>query len=95
MNRPLCRVRNFDPNKRIRLLVDSHDNNNNDLTNPSRKSSSGNNILVSPSSTSTSQTTEQSTKSSLSQQYVLQMPFVSGMECEEEAVEKLCYFCSR
>ncbi len=90
MNRPLFRARNLDPSKRIRLLVDQHDKNNNDLINSSTQSSSSNNLLVSLSSTSTSQTIQQSTGSSsqLPQRCVPQMPFVSGMEREEEAVEK-------
>ncbi|CAF2410941.1 unnamed protein product [Rotaria sp. Silwood2] len=87
MNRPLFRARNLDPNKRIRLLVDKHDDNNNDLSNSSTKSASSNNILVSLSSTSTNQTIQQSTGSTsqLPQRCVSQMPFVSGMEREEEA----------
>jgi hypothetical protein len=90
MNRPLFRARNLDPSKRIRLLVDQHDNNNNDLINSSTQSSSSNDLLVSLTSTSTSQTIQQSTGSTsqLPQRSVPQMPFVSGMEREEEAVEK-------
>jgi hypothetical protein len=90
MNRPLFRARNLDPSKRIRLLVDQHDDNNNTLTNPSStQSSSSNNLLVSLSSTSNIQTSQQSTvsNSQLSQRCVPQMPFVSGMEREEETVE--------
>jgi hypothetical protein len=89
MNRPLFRARNLDPNKPIRLLVDQHDKNNNDLSNSSTQLSSSNNLLVSLSTTSTSQTLQQSTGSTpqLSQRSVPQMPFVSGMEREEEAVE--------
>ena len=90
MNRPLFRARNLDPSKRIRLLVDQHDDNNNDLTNSSTQtSSSSNNLLVSLSSTSTNQSTQQTTgsNSQLPQRCVPQMPFVSGMEREEEAVE--------
>jgi hypothetical protein len=91
MNRPLFRARNLDPSKRIRLLVDQHDDNNNTLTNPSStQSSSSNNLLVSLSSTSNIQTSQQSTvsNSQLPQRCVPQMPFVSGMEREEETVEK-------
>jgi hypothetical protein len=87
MNRPLFRARNLDPSKRIRLLVDQHDDNNNTLTNPSStQSSSSNNLLVSLSSTSNIQTSHQSTvsNSQLPQRCVPQMPFVSGMEREEE-----------
>ena len=90
MNRPLFRARNLDPSKRIRLLVDQHDDNNNTLTNPSStSSSSSNNLLVSLSSTSNLQTSQQPTVSSshLPQRCVPQMPFVSGMEREEEAVD--------
>jgi hypothetical protein len=97
MNRPLFRARNLDPSKRIRLLVDQHDNNNNDLINSStQSSSSSNNLLASLSSTSTtSQTIQQSTGSTaqLPQRCVPQMPFVSGMEREEEAVEKIFLLC--
>ncbi|CAF1552900.1 unnamed protein product, partial [Rotaria sordida] len=87
MNRPLFRARNLDPNKRIRLLVDQHDDNNNDLSDSSTKSASSNNLFVSISSTSTNQTIQQSTGSTsqLPQRCVSQMPFVSGMEREEEA----------
>ncbi|CAF3659308.1 unnamed protein product [Adineta steineri] len=89
MNRPLFRARNLDPSKRIRLLVDQHDDNNNTLTNPSSttSSSSSNNLLVSLSSTSNIQTSQQSTvsNSQLPQRCVPQMPFVSGMEREEES----------
>ncbi|CAF0924708.1 unnamed protein product [Adineta ricciae] len=67
MNRPLFRARNLDPSKRIRLLVDQHDDNNNTLTNPSSTSSSS------------------ISNSHLPQRCVPQMPFVSGMEREEEA----------
>ncbi len=91
MNRPLFRARNLDPSKRIRLLVDQHDDNNNTLTNPSStQSSSSNNLLVSLSSTSNIQASQQSTvsNSQLPQRCVPQMPFVSGMEREEETVEK-------
>ena len=95
MNRPLFRARNLDPSKRIRLLVDQHDDNNNDLTNSSTQSSSSNNLLVSLSSTSTStnQTTQQSTGSTaqLPQRCAPQMPFVSGMEREEEAVDNIFF----
>jgi hypothetical protein len=89
MNRPLFRARNLDPSKRIRLLVDQQDDNNNDLTNSSTQTSSSNNLLVSLSSTSTNQSTQQTTvsNSQLPQRCVPQMPFVSGMEREEEAVE--------
>ena len=90
MNRPIFRARNIDPNKRIRLLVDQHDDNNNTLTNPSStQSSSSNNVLVSLSSTSNIQTSQQSTvsNSQVPQRCVPQMPFVSGMEREEEAVD--------
>ncbi|CAF4774367.1 unnamed protein product, partial [Rotaria socialis] len=89
MNRPLFRARNLDPNKRIPLLVDQHDDNNNDLTNSSTKSAPSSNLLVSLSSTPT--TTNQTTQnpigstSQLPQRCVSQMPFVSGMEREEEA----------
>jgi hypothetical protein len=89
MNRPLFRARTLDPNKRIRLLVDQHDDNNNDLTNATATpSSSTNNLLVSYSSTSNLQTSQHATVSSsqLPQRCVPQMPFVSGMEREEEAV---------
>ena len=90
MNRPLFRARNLDPSKRIRLLVDQHDDNNNTLTNPSStQSSSSNNLLVSLSSTSNVQTSQQSTVSNSQippQRCVPQMPFVSGMEREEETV---------
>lgn len=85
MNRPLFRARNLDPNKRIRLLVDQHDDNNNDLTNTSTKSASSNNLVVSLSSTN--QTTSTGSTTQLPQRCVSQMPFVSGMEREEEAVE--------
>ncbi|CAF0922089.1 unnamed protein product [Rotaria sordida] len=87
MNRPLFRARNLDPNKRIRLLVDQHDDNNNDLSDSSTKSASSNNLFVSISSTSTNPTIQQSTGSTsqLPQRCVSQMPFVSGMEREEEA----------
>lgn len=89
MNRPIFRARNIDPNKRIRLLVDQHDDNNNTLTNPSPTQSSSNNVLVSLSSTSNIQTSHQSTvsNSQVPQRCVPQMPFVSGMEREEEAVD--------
>lgn len=90
MNRPIFRARNLDPSKRIRLLVDQHDDNNNTLTNPSStQSSSSNNVLVSLSSTSNIQTSHQSTvsNSQVPQRCVPQMPFVSGMEREEEAVD--------
>lgn len=89
MSRPLFRARNLDPSKRIRLLVDQQDDNNNDLTNPSSTpSSSSNNLLVPLPSTSTIQTSQHSTvsNSQLPQRCVPQMPFVSGMEREEEAV---------
>jgi hypothetical protein len=89
MNRPVFRARNLDPNKRIRLLVDQHDDNNNDLTNPtSTQSSSTNNLLVSYPTTSNIPTSQHSTvsNSQLPQRCVPQMPFVSGMEREEEAV---------
>jgi hypothetical protein len=96
MNRPLFRARNLDPSKPIRLLVDQHDDNNNDLTNnSSTQSSSSNNLLVSLSSASTNQSTQQSTGSNLQlpQRCVPQMPFVSGMEREEEAVEtNFCFY---
>ena len=95
MNRPLFRARNLDPSKRIRLLVDQHDDNNNTLTNPSStQSSSSNNLLVSLSSTSNIQTAQQSTvsNSQLPQRCVPQMPFVSGMEREEESVERIYLF---
>ncbi|UJR21156.1 hypothetical protein I4U23_024255 [Adineta vaga] len=84
MNRPLFRARNLDPSKRIRLLVDQHDDNNNDLKNSSTQSTSSNNLLVSLASTTTAQ---QSTASApqLPQRCAPQMPFVSGMEREEEA----------
>ncbi|CAF1088521.1 unnamed protein product [Adineta steineri] len=96
MNRPLFRARNLDPSKRIPLLIDQHDDNNNDLTNSSTQSTSSNNLLVSLSSTNTStnQTTQQSTGSTqqstgstpqLPQRCAPQMPFVSGMERDEEA----------
>ena len=93
MNRPLFRARNLDPSKRIRVLVDQHDNNNNDLTNSSitattttttTTSSSSTNLLVSLTSTSTNATA--STDSKFSQRCVPDMPFVSGMEREEETV---------
>ncbi|CAF0927794.1 unnamed protein product [Rotaria sp. Silwood1] len=94
MNRPLFRARNLDPSKRIRLLVDQHDDNNNTLTNSSSttstttttatQSSSSNNFLVSYSSTSNLQTSQQTLLSN-SQRCVPQMPFVSGMEREEES----------
>lgn len=88
MNRPLFRARNLDPSKRIRVFVDQQpDNNNNDLTN---SSSSSANLLVSLSSTSTHTTTTTltttSTDSKFSQRCVPDMPFVSGMEREEETV---------
>ncbi len=91
MNRPLFRARNLDPSKRIRLLVDQHDNNNNDLINSSTRSSSSNNLLVSLSSTSTSQTNPQTigSTSQLPQRCAPQMPFVSGMEREEETVDRI------
>ncbi len=86
MNRPLFRARNLDPSKRIRLLVDQHDDNNNDLTN---SSSSSTNLLVSLSST-----TQQSTGSTpqLPQRCAPQMPFVSGMEREEESVDNILFY---
>ena len=91
MNRPLFRARNLDPNKPIRLVVGQHDDNNNTLTNPtSTPSSSSNNVLVSLASTSnikTSQPTSTVSNSQIPQRSVPQMPFVSGMEREEEAVE--------
>ena len=93
MNRPLFRARNLDPSKRIRLFVDQHDDNNNDLTQSSTPSTSSNNLLVSHSSTSTSQTSQSA--SQLPQRSIPQMPFVSGMEREEEAVHYLSYFLSR
>ncbi|CAF1407164.1 unnamed protein product [Adineta ricciae] len=83
MNRPLFRARNLDPSKRIRLLVDQHDDNNN-LTNSTTQSSSSNNLLVSLASTNATQQSTGST-SQLPQRCVPQMPFVSGMEREEEA----------
>lgn len=91
MSRPLFRARTLDPNKRIRLLVDQHDDNNNDLTNPTSTQSSSSNLLVSYSSTSNLQTSQHSTvsNSQLPQRCVPQMPFVSGMEREEEAVLEL------
>jgi len=89
MNRPLFRARNLDPSKRIRLLVDQHDDNNNDLTNSSTQSSSSNNLLVSLSST-----TQQSAGSTpqLPQRCAPQMPFVSGMEREEESVDNILFY---
>ena len=90
MNRPLFRARNIDPSKRIRLLVDQHDSNNNDLTKSSKQSLSGDHSLVSHASTFVpSQTSQPScgSTSPLPQRCVPQMPFVSGMEREEEAVE--------
>lgn len=90
MNRPLFRARNLDPNKPIRLVVGQHDDNNNTLTNPSStQSSSSNNVLVSLSSTSNIKTSQPSTvsNSQIPQRSVPQMPFVSGMEREEEAVD--------
>ena len=89
MNRPHFRARNLDPSKRIRLLVDQHDDNNNTLTNSSTtRSSSSNNLLVSLSSTSNLQTSHPSTvsNSQTPQRCVPEMPFVSGMEREEETV---------
>ncbi|CAF2341083.1 unnamed protein product [Rotaria sp. Silwood2] len=94
MNRPLFRARNLDPSKRIRLFVDQHDDNNNTLTNSSTsttttttQSSSSNNLLVSFSSTSNLQASQQTllSNSQLPQRCVPQMPFVSGMEREEES----------
>ncbi|CAF1319473.1 unnamed protein product [Rotaria sordida] len=93
MNRPLFRARNLDPSKPIRLFVDQHDDNNNTLTNSSttttttNQSSSSNNLLVSFSSTSNFQTSQQPSlsNSQLPQRCVPQMPFVSGMEREEES----------
>ena len=83
MNRPLFRARNLDPSKPIRLLVDQHDDNNNNLTNSSSsQSSSSNNLLVSVSSTSNIQTSISTPRC------VPQMPFVSGMEREEESVKQ-------
>lgn len=87
MSRPLFRALTLDPNKRIRLLIDQHDDNNNDLPHPhSTSSSSSNNLLVSYSSTSNLQTSQHSTVSNsrLPQRCAPQMPFVSGMEREEE-----------
>ena len=89
MNRTLFRPRTLDPYKRIPLVVDRPDDNNNDLTNPSStQSSSSNSLVVSYSSTSNLQTSQNSTvsNSQLPQRCVPQMPFVSGMEREEEAV---------
>lgn len=89
MSRPLFRALTLDPNKRIRLLIDQHDDNNNDLPHPhSTSSSSSNNLLVSYSSTSNLQTSQHSTVSNsrLPQRCAPQMPFVSGMEREEEEV---------
>ncbi|CAF0744148.1 unnamed protein product [Didymodactylos carnosus] len=60
MSRPVFRTRNLDPSKRIRVIIDQHDNNNNDLQH-----------LQTPASSI--------------QRCVPQMPFVSGMEREEEA----------
>lgn len=92
MNRPLFRARNLDPSKRIRLFVDQHDDNNNTLTNSSTQSASSNNLLVSLTPTSNLQTSQNSSSSTslstpqLPQRCVPQMPFVSGMEREEESV---------
>lgn len=89
MSRPLFRALTLDPNKRILLLIDQHDDNNNDLPHPhSTSSSSSNNLLVSYSSTSNLQTSQHSTVSNsrLPQRCAPQMPFVSGMEREEEEV---------
>ena len=85
MNRPLFRARNLDPSKRIRLYVDQHDDNNNDL---SKSSSTGNLLPAAPHPSSTSQPAQSSSTSlsKLPQRAVPQMPFVSGMEREEEAV---------
>ena len=89
MNRPLFRARNLDPSKRIRLLVDQHDDNNN-LTNSTTQSSSSNNLLVALASTNATQQSTGST-SQLPQRCVQQMPFVSGMEREEEAVDNISF----
>ena len=88
MNRPLFRARNIDPSKRIRLYVDQHDDNNNDL---SKSSSTGNLLPPSHHSSSTSQPAQSSSTSlsKLPQRAVPQMPFVSGMEREEEAVRSV------
>ena len=89
MNRPLFRARNLDPSKRIRLLIDHHDDNNNNLN----RSSTQNQLHVSHSSTSIDQSS-QSVPGSISQmpqRSVSQIPFVSGMEREEEAVRFLSY----
>ena len=94
MSGPLFRPRNLDPSKRIRIFVDQPDKNNNDLTNATTNtrstssSSSSPNLLVSLSSTSTNSTSQQSlsTTSQTPQRCVPQMPFVSGMEREEETV---------
>lgn len=93
MNRPLFRARNLDPSKRIRLLVDPHENSNsNDLTNSiSQSSSSSPNLRLSLSSTSTQHPSSQQslgTTAQFSQPCVRQIPFVSGMEREEETVDK-------
>ena len=93
MNRPLFRARNLDPSKRIRLFVDQHDDNNNDLTQSSTPSSSTSNLLVSHSSTSTCQTSQSAAQ--LPQRSIPQMPFVSGMEREEEAVHTHTSLLSR
>lgn len=96
MSGPLFRPRNLDPSKRIRIFVDQPDNNNNDLNNsntnttsrPTPSSSSSPNLLVSLSSTSTNSSSQQSlaTTSQVPQRCAPQMPFVSGMEREEETV---------
>lgn len=87
MSRPLFRPLTLDPNKPIRLLINQHDDNNNDLPHPhATPSSASNNLLVSYSSTSNLQTSQHSTVSNarLPQRCAPQMPFVSGMEREEE-----------
>ena len=91
MNRPLFRPRHLDPSKRIRLLVDPHEKNSNDLTNSisqssSSSSSSSPNLRLSLLSTSTQTPSSQQTLGPTSQPCVQQIPFVSGMEREEETV---------
>jgi hypothetical protein len=91
MNRPLFRARNLDPSKRIRLFVDQHDDNNNDLIQSSTKLSSSNPNFVSHACPSTNQTAQSSTgpMAQLPQRSIPQMPFISGMEREEEAVRSI------
>lgn len=93
MSRPLFRARNLDPSKPIRLLIDQQPQNHqtqrqNDNSKQFSRSSTQNQIQSSHSSTSICQTS-QSVPGSISQmpqRSVSKIPFVSGMEREEEAV---------